>query len=155
VPEVLPLIRFEVQVYFDPAPDAPQHLRGNRLWQLRALSIEPREIRRIETPVFSAEDLRSAMPKPDAATPKDQTKGSAGPTEEAASEEKSTESAEEPQLRFAVRLFVDELFVAQRTGVVRRIEEKELDPSWTNGIPYFGGSSYRRRGLHPRAARTE
>ena len=74
VPEVLPLIRFEVQVYFDPAPDAgsdaasnaAQGERGNRLWQLRMLAMEPREVRTAETPVFSAEDIRATAREPEA-----------------------------------------------------------------------------------------
>jgi len=170
VPEVLPLIRFEVQVYFDPAPDAgsdaasnaAQGERGNRLWQLRMLAMEPREVRTAETPVFSAEDIRAtarepeAPPQSDRVTPAAAAPGeTAGPKEktkpeEAAGTEKNAEP-EEPALRFAVRLFVDERFIAQRAGIVQRIEEKpEEDPAWAKGIPFFGGSSYHRRLLDPR-----
>ncbi|MBN1918436.1 MAG: hypothetical protein JW889_11035 [Verrucomicrobia bacterium] len=157
VPEVLPVIRFEVQVYIDPTPDpasdAPQPLRGNRLWQLRVLGIQPREIRRVETPIFSADDVRAPSAKASSEPRQNQAVQGALKPEKATSREDSAEP-KAPTLRFAVRLFVDDLFIAQRTGIVRRIEEKPDEaPSWAAGIPYFGGTSYRRPGMHPHGVR--
>jgi hypothetical protein len=149
-PEDLSSIRFEVQIYCDD-PDAEP---GNHLWQLRVLNTRPREYRTVETPVFSLETLRSAAAL-DAGTP--QAPPKEAPATQAAPKAETEAQSEAPaevpapappQMRYAVRLFVEEVFVEQKTGVVMEIKEEEENLTSSRRV---GGLSRFRLPVPPKA----
>jgi hypothetical protein len=151
-PETISHIRFEVQVYFD----SPHRGRDNLLWQLQILAAKPREFQTVQTPWFSAETLRASEPKAE-----DEDKAGSTETSEKAppaqaeseTETKPEEAAPEPPtMRFAVRLFVDEMFIDQKTGIVKRTDEEEDDSIWTID-PNRAGSSRLRLRIPPKGLR--
>lgn len=143
-PDIVSNIRFEVQVYFD----HDQPLEGNVLWQLRILSTKPREFKTVETVRFSVDTIQdeSASAATDA---KDKTGAApvkSTPEDGAAEEE---EAPGPPTMRYSVRLFVDELFIAQRSGVVKPVDEESAEDIWEAA---YGPRQWLRR---PRGRQTQ
>ncbi len=149
-PEPISHIRFEVQIYFD----TPRRNQSDLLWQLRILTTRPREFKTVQTPFFSVETLRSSVRNVEKASELLRGKTRAEPQSEAEPEVNAEEPAPSPpKMRFAVRLFIDELFIAQKTGIVRQIDEEEDDSLWTVGPSGAGGSSRVRFLFRPRGTR--
>jgi hypothetical protein len=150
-PETVSNIRIEVHVYFD---EAEPH-ESDALWQLRIMSAKPREFKTVQTPLFSADTVRdkSTADAADAKTGKTApptktppaTAATESAPERAAPEETAAEPAEAPgppTMRYSVRLFVDEMFVSQRSGIVKPIDEETDEDLWNAA---YGP----RRWLHP------
>jgi hypothetical protein len=152
-PEPIPHMRFEVQIYLDP----PQPDALDMLWQFRVLSADPRQFRTVQTEVFSIDMLRPPQTHaPKAPQTDSEPAAQSGPAAEGdeaddeASAAEESEPPEPPTMRYAVRLFIDELFVVQKTGVVRQIdEEKEEGSIWRLGPRSSGNTSMLRRRTSP------
>lgn len=120
-------IRFEVHVYLD-APRgehvAPRGEDGARIWQLRILAAGPREFKAVQTPPFSLETLRPGVehanedPPTQPKKPPPASESQAGPEGPAPAP---------PPMRYAVRLFIEGMFVAQKTGIVVPTAEEPDD----------------------------
>jgi len=110
-PEELSNIRFEVHVFLDD----PHEERPGRLWQLPIMSAQRCEFKTVETPSFSVETLCASA---------HETEEAAAATNPAPSETTPGNSSSPPQMRFAVRLFVGETFVCQKTGIVEKTDEE-------------------------------
>jgi len=147
LPEPIPHMRFEVQIYLDPPQDGARDL----LWQFRILSATPREFRTVETQVFSIDMLRPPEPHArKASTTSGETSAGSAETDEEANATEKSEPPEPPTMHYAIRLFIDELFVAQKTGVVRQIDEEEEEGSiWRLGSGSSGGTSTLRGRTRP------
>jgi len=126
-------IRFEVNVYLD----VPHGERANRIWQLRLLTAGPREFKTVQTPPFSLETLRRDAEHTSVSPPAqpEQT-----PRTSESQAEPESPSPAPPRMRFAVRLFIEEMFVAQKTGVVEPTadETEELFPQTDTPGPPTG-----------------
>jgi len=147
MPEPIPHMRFEVQIYLDPPQDGARDL----LWQLRVLSANPREFKTVQTEAFSIDMLVPPEPHAsEASTTKNEASAGTGETEENANATEQSEPPEPPTMRYAVRLFIDDLFVAQETGVVRQIDEEEEEGStWRLGSGSSGNAPMLRRRTRP------
>ena len=86
-------------------------------------------------------------PASNTATTDNETAAGSAKTEEEENTVEESEPPEPPTMRYAIRLFIDELFVAQQTGIVRQIdEENEEGSTWRLGS---GPTSMLRRRIHP------
>jgi len=133
LPEQISNVRFEVHVYLD----TPRERQKDLLWQRRILSIKPRSFATIQTPPFSTETLHTPTATP-TATP-----------------ETTPETPTPLHMRYAVRLFVGEVFIGQKTGVigqeaggVEQIDEKN-DDALRQTRPHPGGKNETRTHLVP------
>ena len=112
LPADLSNIRFEVHVFLD----APCEESARVLWQLRIMTAERCEFKTVETPLFSIETLRASARQSDA-------QSTCPPASESKIEPEASGSP--PRMRFAVRLFVEGMFIDQRTGVVEQTAHED------------------------------
>lgn len=120
-------IRFEVHVYLDAPRGEHVALRGEhgaRIWQLRILTAGPREFKTVQTPPFSLETLHPGVEHANEAPPAQPKQ--APPTSESQAGPEGPAPAP-PRMRFAVRLFIEGMFVAQKTGIVVPTAEEPDD----------------------------